>query len=214
MILQTSKVPLEQQQHIVLEDVSWGFYERLLEEIGDRHIRVTYDDGRIEIMSPLPKHDRWGRWIGRLIELLCFELRIRCENLGSTTFRSSLKKKGLEPDECFYIQHAAEADDIEEEFDAAIHPPPDLAIEIDITRRSIPRQPIYAALGVPEIWRFDSEKLQVLHLSANKYVEGNASLALPFLKMSEFEQFVLRRSVKDQLKTLDEFTKWAKSLRR
>src|SRR5207249_12265077 len=102
------------QQHIVLDDVSWEFYERLLEEIGDRHIWMTYDEGTIEIMSPLPKHERWGAWIALLIELMALERAIRVEPLGSTTFRTRRKKKGLEPDKCFYVQRAAEADDIED----------------------------------------------------------------------------------------------------
>src|SRR3954454_11723427 len=86
--------PLAGQQHIVLDDISWEFYEPLLREIGDRHIRVTYDEGTIEIMSPLPKHERWGEWIARLIGLIEEARGVRIEALGSTTFRSGLKKKG------------------------------------------------------------------------------------------------------------------------
>ena len=126
-------------EHIVLEDISWEFYELLLREIGDNHVLVTYDEGRMEIMSPLPKHELSGHWIGRLIELMCFERGIHIRELGSTTFRDQLKKIGLEPDECYYVQHVDDIHDIDGPFDPAVYPPPDIAIEIDITHRSIAR---------------------------------------------------------------------------
>jgi Uma2 family endonuclease len=213
MTVVNGPIPLSEQQHIVLDDVSWEFYERTLREIGNRAVRVTYDDGSMEIMSPLPKHERCGGWIGRLIELMCLERDIHVESLGSTTFRSALKKKGLEPDECFYVEHAAQAREMEDEFDATIHPPPDLAIEIDITHRSIPRDPIYAALGVKELWRFEAKGLKILHLSATgKYVVRERSIAFPFLPMQDFSRFVLRMRDKDQLKVLREFRQWVRSL--
>jgi Uma2 family endonuclease len=205
--------PLDQQQHIVLDEISWELYEKLLEEIGNRPLRVTFDQGRLEIMSPLPKNERWGSWIGRLIELLALEKLIRIEPLGSTTFRSRLKRRGLEPDECYYIQNADQALQIEDEFDPAIHAPPDLAIEIDITSRSVPREPIYAALGVPELWRFDGSALDVLHLGADgAYQRAGRSLALPFLPIEPFTRFILRRTDPDQLAVLREFQAWVRQL--
>jgi Uma2 family endonuclease len=213
MTIANGVTSLVDQQHIVLEDVSWESYERLLNEMGNRQIRMTYDQGRLEIMSPLAKHERWGAWIGRLIELMCFERSIDVECLGSTTFRSEASKKGLEPDECYFFKRAAEAREMEGPFDETIHPVPELAIEIDITSRSIPRQPIYAALRVPEIWRFDSKYLQVLHLTAKgKYVERSRSLCLPFLPIVEFAGFVLRKREKDQLRVLREFRDWSMRL--
>jgi Uma2 family endonuclease len=213
MTIANGVTSLADQQHIVLEDVSWESYERLLDEVGNRQIRMTYDQGRLEIMSPLAKHERWGAWIGRLIELMCFERSIDVECLGSTTFRSQTRRKGLEPDECYYFKRAAEAREIEGAFDPVIHPVPELAIEIDITSRSIPRQPIYAALGIPEIWRFDGVELQVLHLGARqKYVARARSLSLPFLPVREFAAFVLRKGEKDQLRVLREFRDWSMRL--
>jgi Uma2 family endonuclease len=193
-------------QHIVFDDVSWDFYEHLLREVGNGAIRITYDRGRLEIMSPLPKHERWGEWIGRLIELMCLERSIPVESLGSTTFRNRAKRGGLEPDQCFYIANADRAREINDAFDPATDPPPDLAVEIDITRRSIDREPIYAALRVPELWRFDGEHLTALHRSAKgKYVKRARSLSFPFLNVAEFERFVLRMNDKDQIRVLREF---------
>src|SRR5205814_3142396 len=105
MTIATSRSRLLDQQHIVLDDVSWDFYERVLEEIGDRPIRVTFSEGSIEIMSPLPEHERTKKIIARLLELLTLELDIPLECFGSTTFRREDKQKGLEPDECYYLKN-------------------------------------------------------------------------------------------------------------
>lgn len=213
MTVANGTIPIADQQHILLEDVSWDFYEHLLSEIGNRQIRVTFDQGNLEIMSPLPKHERWGAWIGRLIELMCFERAIDCQPLGSTTFRDEAQQKGLEPDECYYFKQAAIARRLEDAWNPDRDPVPELVVEIDITSRSIAREPIYAALGVKELWRFDGSRLKVLHLSAKgRFVPKARSIALPFLPIEKFSQFVLRAREKDQLKVLREFRSWAISL--
>ena len=203
-----------EHQHLVLNDISWEFYERLLEEIGDRLVRVTFDEGSIEIMSPLPKHEKWIFRIGRLVELLAADVGMTIEGFGSTTFRRSDRQKGLEPDRCYYIQNAARVRDMDV-FDPKVHPPPDLAIEMEVTRRSLPRQPIYAALGVPEIWRFDGNQFGVSLLGSDgTYMPSDTSLAFPFLPMKRFAEFVKRMGTEDQLKALREFREWIATLPR
>jgi Uma2 family endonuclease len=203
---------LGEVQHLVLEGVSWEFYEHLLREAGDEGIRVTYDEGSIEIMSPLPKHEKWIERIARLIDVMAYERDIVIECLGSTTFRKKQRRKGLEPDKCFYVRHAAEAREMEEAFDPAVNPPPDLAIEVDITRRSIPREPIYAALGVPELWRLDKSELVVRVLNGDEYVDSAASLSFPFLPMTEFQRYVLRMADEPVTQVLREFGVWVRGL--
>src|SRR5206468_2424868 len=102
-----SQPELNEVQHLVLYDVDWDFYESLLKQIGDRPLRVTYADGDLEIISPLPEHDFISRFIARLIQTLSMELRIPVRSQGSTTYRKKRRRKGLEPDECFYIQNEA-----------------------------------------------------------------------------------------------------------
>lgn len=212
MTLSSPATPLDEQQHIVLHGVSWEFYEQLLKELEGRSIRVTFDNGSLEMMAPLPLHERWKSWIGRMIELLALERDIEIDTLGSTTFRRQDVIKGLEPDECYYIQHATEVRG-KAELDLSIDPPPDLAIEIDITRRSVPRQPVYAALGVPELWRFHARELSVLELQKDRtYAPVPASTALPFLPMRQFERFLLRMENERQTKVLREFRDWVKTL--
>ncbi len=203
---------VESPQHIVLEDVSWEFYEHLLREIGDRAIRATFHQGRLEIMSPLPAHERWKRTIGRLIEMLAFELNLPMCCLGSTTWRRKEGESGLEPDECCYLQSAASVrgkSDISLEVD----PPPDLALEIDITHRSIKRQPVYAALGIPELWRFDGKRLTFLRLDSNgKYKVHETSLAFPFLRTTDLEPFIDVALQSDDTELLRSFQQWVRQL--
>lgn len=209
-----SPAPPPEHDHFVLHAMHWEFYEFLLEQIGDRPIRVTFDDGSLEIMSPLPRHERCKSRFARLIELLSLELDIPIQPLGSTTFRRKDRRKGLEPDECYYVQHAADVAG-KDELDLRVDPPPDLAIEIDITTRSIPRQPVYAALGMPEIWRFDGRRLAILLLDPDgKYAPAAASLAFPFLPMEKFEQFLFRLAADPQNAVLRDFRDWVKMLHR
>src|SRR5579863_6954772 len=167
---------LDETQHFVLEDASWELYEKLLRDIGDRPIRVTYDSGRMEIMAPSAEHEAPKKLIAGLIEGLCFELRIPIVCLGSTTFRQKIKAKGLEPDECYYIQHAAKMRG-RKALNLRNDPPPDLALEVELTTRWIPREPVYASLGVPEVWRYDGKRLQCLHLINGAYQVRRKSLA-------------------------------------
>jgi Uma2 family endonuclease len=154
---------LSDMQHIVLDDVSWDLYEQLLQDIGNRAIRITFDQGRLEMMSPLPEHDGPSRIIARFIQTLSMELNIEVASYGSTTFRRRDKEKGLEPDECFYFKNEKKMRS-RKRLNMKKDPPPELVVEIDITHRSIRREPIYAALGVSEIWRWDGTRLTCLLL--------------------------------------------------
>jgi Uma2 family endonuclease len=208
-------INLDEQDHVVLEDVTWSFYERLLEEIDSqgRRIRVTYDQGRLEMMSPLPQHDRIEYWIGHLIGLLCAEKNIDFTPGGGTTFRSKAKQIGLEPDGCFFFTNSEVFDNLETAWDPKQHPAPDLAIEVDITRKSIAKQPIYAKLGIKELWRFDGKRLSVLILdSTGAYQLSASSTAFPFLPMQEFESFLHRFGKENNLTVIRAFQQWARSL--
>ncbi len=204
---------LLEQQHLLLDDVSWSYYERTLGEIGNRPMRVTYHRGRIEITAPIAEHESGKKHIARLLELLAFELNIPLACFGSTTFRRQDKDAGLEPDECYYLKNALRVRGMKR-FDPAIHPAPDLAIEVDITARSIPRQPIYADLGIFELWRYDGHRLSVLLLDeSGRYNASPASAALPFLPMDRFEAFIHRMEQDEQPTVLRDFQAWVRTLR-
>lgn len=200
-------VPLDDVQHFVLEDASWDLYEKLLREIVNRPIRITYDQGRLEIMSPLPEHEDPKKGIGRMIEMLTYLQEKPMKSLGSTTFLRKDKAKGLEPDECYYFRDEARMRGCKR-LNLKKDPPPELVVEIDITSRSIDREPIYAALGVPEIWRYDGRRLRCLHLQAGVYRLRKYSLAFRFLEPAQLEQFLDMLPAKGETATIEAFVAW------
>jgi Uma2 family endonuclease len=198
-------------QHSVLPNISWQTYERILDEIGESHYRLTYQDGKMEFMTLSFEHESYGEWIGRLIFFFALAIDAPIASGGSTTLKQSMQQVGLEPDRCFWIKHE-KAMRGKKKWNAKTDPPPDLALEIDITSSWLDRLAIYAALAVPEIWRFDGETLKVLILGANgKYRQKAKSLAFPTLPMDRFAQFVAKLGTADEVSLIREFTEWART---
>lgn len=180
---------LDTVEYLYLEGVSWELYEHLLKVIGNRPLRVTYDNGELEIMSPLPEHEDVKTLIGYLIGILLEALDVPVRPLGSTTFKRRLKKKGLEPDDCFYIKNQPRVIG-KKRINLPKDPPPDLVVEIDVTSRSVARLPIYVGLGVPEIWLYRAGQLRCLLLEDGKYVQREHGLSFPKLRVADLKQFI------------------------
>lgn len=166
--------------NIILHGIRWDTYQRLREDLGPGK-RLTYDRGTLEIMSPRYIHEGSKKLLDRLIELVAEHHGIEMIPAGSTTFGSSELDKGLEPDECYYIQHRDAIHGIED-IDLQIHPPPDLAVEVDITSWSKNRLPLCASIGVPEVWRYDGRDLLFLLLT-----DGGYQRIEPALEASQHE---------------------------
>jgi Uma2 family endonuclease len=193
-------------------DVSWNFYEQFLEEFKDRYVPHTYDDGVLEIMSPVGlEHESPKKLISWLIQALIEELEIPIRCVGSLTLRNRRKAKGIEPDECFYIAREAEMRQ-KTSYDPDRDPPPDLAIEVDWTHASVPRMPVYARLGVPEVWRYAKEQLTVYCLMPDgEYAESESSAAFPMLPLEEFRTFIARDPAIDETTWIRRFREWVRT---
>jgi Uma2 family endonuclease len=135
---------------LLLRDAGWNDYEAMLEIVGERHIRVTYDRGMMEVTMPSRRHEQAAQLFGLLVPRLAEELQIPYEPLGMTTWRKPDAEKGLEADQCYYIENQAVVRE-REVLDLDIDRPPDLAVEIDIRSSSLNRMGIHAELGVPEV---------------------------------------------------------------
>ena len=198
---------------LVLQEVPWGEYERLLQDLSDRPgIRVTYDQGKVEIMSPLRKHEKCKEFIGDLVKALSDEMNITIESSGSTTWKKKKDAKGTEPDLCFHVANAERVIG-KDELDLRVDPPPDLAVEIDITNESLSKFPIYATFGVPEIWRYvDNQKAVIMYELRNKaYVEIQTSRSFPALTPATLAQFIEQSSKEGQKKALRTFRDWLRA---
>jgi Uma2 family endonuclease len=206
MLLELTRLELPPGQRLLLRDITWQEFETILEELGDhRGSRLAYDSGTLEMMMPLPEHEDDKEIIGDLIKALLEELDIEFRSLGSTTFKKK-QSQGLEPDQCFYIQHEA-AIRGKKRIDLTVDPPPDLAIEIDVTSRTHPA--IYEALGVPELWQFDQGKLQIKLLQEGRYIAVAASPNFRGFALSEMLPHYLAESKTiGRNKALEAFRRW------
>lgn len=199
------------ERRVVIDGVSWRLYQQMLAEIGEGHTRLTYDQGRLEIMSPTPRHELIKTILGRLVETYADEIDIPIEGFGSTTFDREDLQKGLEPDECYYVQNSSAVRG-RQEFDFSVDPPPDLAIEIDISPPDVARQPIYAALGVPEIWKYDGSEVQFLHRTKEgRYAAVDSSLTFPGLSASELNRFLQIALAEGQTAAVRALREWSRS---
>lgn len=198
---------------VVLRCVSWRQYESLLEVFDNQSLRHTYDAGRLELMSPTLTHDWEKHLLGRLLDRMAEELGVETKGIGSTTLRLAEQEVGVEPDECFYIANepAMRARGQRgDKLDLANDPPPDLAIEIDVTSSSLPRLPVFAAIGVAEVWRLDASGLQFLRLVEGAYQACDHSLAFPFLPSAVLQDLVQNKQGQSELQLVKQFTAWVR----
>jgi Uma2 family endonuclease len=206
----TPATPPTAGSHLVLYDISWEMYEKLLELFAEHPaLRMTYYKGTLELMTPLPEHETYAWTLGRLVAALSEELGVEIRGLKSTTWRSKPKTAGKEADECFYIQNEALVRG-KLKIDLTVDPPPDLAIEIDATHSSIDKMAVYTELKVPEVWRWHKGKLTVHLLSDKGYVESETSLAFGSFPVKELAQFVQPDPQKGENARLREFRQWVR----
>jgi len=201
-------------RYFELNGISWKTYESLVNDLNEQHISVTYDDGRMVLMSPLPRHERIKKVFSSLFTLIIVERDIDIASFGSTTWKHKRLKKGLEPDECFYIQHEPL---VRARFDIDLRkdPPPDLAVEVDITHHPADRLRIYAALGVNEVWRYDGEQVRFLKLQADRtYREIERSDAMPWLSADDLNRHLAMLESMSERAMLRAFRAWLVSLPR
>ena len=198
------------ENRIVLHDVSWEIYERLTREHENRSApRFIFDNGELEICMPSQPHEQINRNFEILVSAITEEREIGILSLGSTTFKKKPTQKGVEPNCCFYVQKFAEVFGVEK-IDL-IKFPPDFVIEVDVTSPSINRFPIYADFGVPEIWRYSNEKVEIFELQKNEeYIEVGESLALPKLTSDALTEFLSLSQHEPRFVWLKKVREWTK----
>ncbi|MDB9316103.1 MULTISPECIES: Uma2 family endonuclease [Cyanophyceae] len=209
--LQLRQIDVQPGQCLILREINWGEFEAILEELGEhRGARVAYYQRVLEIRMPLPEHEKAKILIGEFVKILLDELEIDWEPYGSSTFKRQEMAAGLEPDDCFYIQNAARMIG-KNRLNLSVDPPPDLAIEIDVTSKT--QLSAYEALGVPELWCYADSQLQIFLLREGEYVQVENSPTfgdlpviegiLQFLKLSEIEgASAARRGFRQWLRSL------------
>ena len=196
---------------VIFHGATWDDYEHLLEEVGEASgLRISYNDGDLEVMTVSTEHERYADFIKRMVSALSIRMRINILFFGSSTMKKSKRHKGKEPDASFYVQ-TAETLGNRIHLDFEVDPPPDIAVEIDIHHDSRRKFPIYVALGVPELWRYDGEQLTIHLLQENDYVTQDTSLALPMLTSAVLTEFLRRMREEGELPAILAFDEWLAS---
>jgi Uma2 family endonuclease len=196
------------EQRFRMSAVSWCGYKHLGQAFAGRHVRMTYDRGELEIMTVSFGHEKDKRLLARLVDVLTEEMAIDVVGGGSTTLDREDLERGLEGDECWWLQHEGQVRHLRE-IDLNQDPPPDLALEVEITRSVMNRIGVYAALRVPELWRWDGHVLTVHLLAADgSYAVSTSSLAFPFLPVAKLGRFVLMLRTKSETQVVRAFRQW------
>jgi len=200
------------EQRVILSNISWQTFEQILKELGDnRGTRLAYNNGLLEIMTPLGPHENNNRFIESLIGVITDELNLNMKKFGSLTMKRSKKLKGAEPDSCYYLQNEPLVRS-KQEIDLDKDPPPDLVLEIDMSSDSLDKQPIYAAIGVPELWRYDGNKLEIFVLQQldGEYEAVSKSPTFPWMPMEVIPRFIRQSLVDGETATLRAFRAWVR----
>lgn len=193
---------------VVFRHVGWEDYEELLAQVGEASgLRLSYDDGILTAMTLGTEHEKYARFIEKLLTVLSLKKRIAILSFGAATIKRPSQRKGLEPDACFYVQRAEELGN-RVQLDFEHDPPPDVAVEIDVHHSSEEKLSIYVALGVPEVWRYDGQRLRMFVLRGVGYEEVERSQALPVLTSEAVTGFLERLRREGELQALLAFDEW------
>ena len=211
-----STVPAPRQQRrkrrsIVLHGIDWRTYSRLLRAFAYRSgVRMTYDRGALEIMSPLLEHESPADLLGRFVLVLTEELGVGVRSGGSTTLRRQRRRRGLEPDRCWWIANEPLMR-CKPHLDLRTDPPPDLAVECDITSSSLNRMGVYAAVGVPEVWRYDGASLTFQLLQPDgTYAANPTSRAFPWLTPADLAAHLALVASTEENAVVRQFRNWVR----
>lgn len=196
------------EKRITLRNLDWQKYQQMRQLLGDRTVaRLIYDRGTLEITMPLEEHETAARMIELFIRVLVFELGLKMKTMGSTTLNREDLDRGAEPDNCYYIQHQPQV--AGRRVNLATDPPPDLIVEVDITRTDINKNRLYASLGVPEFWRFNGETWRIYQLQDQSYVECDRSPTFAIVEKADLYRF-LAAAQQDEIAAEMDFRAWVK----
>lgn len=204
------------EQRVTLQNISWQFFEAMLNELGiASNARLAYDQGNLEIMSPLFAHEHIKRLLERCVETLCEELNLPIRSAGSLTCKRQDLLKGIEPDSCFYIQTEPLIRHLQN-IDLERDSPPDLILEVDFSNSSLNKEPIQLALGIPEVWRYAGGHLTIKRLQQgqsgeNQYRVMTVSPTFNDLPLIEIPQFLGQSSQLGEAGVIRAFRQWVKS---
>ncbi len=203
-------LPADSDGSIVLHGISWKMYRKLRRMRENYKLRMTYDRGELEIMSPSRVHEVLAALLGTLIDVWALELDVPIAGCRTMTIRRADLDRGFEPDNCYYVQHERQVRE-ENEIDFSVDPPPDLAIAVEISHKLSKKMNIYAAFGVPELWHCRGRKLRVYELAADgRYVPRDTSICFPKLPIARIEELLQQFGTVSRTTLVRSFRDWVR----
>lgn len=194
----------------IFRNMAWDEYKTIVKALGNApRFRLAYDNGTLQIMTTSPKHERIKMFLGWLVLELAKASGRPFDTAGSATLMNDQVRKGTEPDDCYYLQNASQV--VGKDIDLNVHPPPDLAIEVDLSSPSLKKFPIYAALGVTELWRHKRGRIKFYQLAAGSYEEISQSIAFPFVTPDVITDYVRMGLEQGPMPMLQTFTGWIRT---
>lgn len=177
-------------QRMILRGIRWHTYRQLAADLGEAPVRLAYDRGTLEVMTPSFEHERINRLLADIVQAIAFGKDLPIEHAGSTDFNREDGDRGFQPDSCFYLGIHVSAIQGKQRLDVSIDPPPDLVLEVDITNRSLDKLPLYAAIGVSEVWRFDGGDIVLYRLEDGAYEVSDVSAVFEDITVEDLLHFI------------------------
>jgi len=204
----TTAIPGETR--VLLENITWQTFKTMLAEMGsERANKISYRQGNIEVMTPLKPHESSNRLIEVFVGVLCEELGLEVNRVGSLTLTRDDLEYGAEPDSSYYIQNELLVRE-KENIDLAFDPPPDLVLEVEYSRPKIDKSKLYAAMGIPEFWRYNGTTLRVYILANGQYSETQTSPTFAVIPIKEIPRFIEESKKIGQIAVTRAFRTWVK----
>jgi Uma2 family endonuclease len=209
ILAQISALPADERR--IFNGVTWAEYQELLDELGEqRNVLVSFSKGALEIMSLSRRHERYKESISMLMYVLSEELNINIEPNGSTTLQLESIQVAVEPDTSFFIGNASLMAG-KETLDLLVDPPPDLVVEIDVSRPRYSKKEIYVRISVPELWQYDGQTFKIFALGSGQYVETDHSLIFPFIRADGLAALLEQNKTENNLSRLRNFREWVRA---
>jgi Uma2 family endonuclease len=198
------------EQRVILQNISWQTFKTMLAEMGNnRNSRLAYDNGIVEIMTPLMPHENSNRLIEVFVGVLCEELGLEIKRAGSLTMTRDDLERGAEPDSSYYIQNESLVRD-KEHIDLTTDPSPDLVLEVEYSRSKIDKFRLYASIGVPEFWRYNGTVLRVYRLENGEYKECSTSPTFTPVSVAEIPRFIQESRKVGEIACTRAFRAWVR----
>ncbi|MDZ8185872.1 MAG: Uma2 family endonuclease [Nostoc sp. ChiSLP02] len=194
----------------VLQNISWQTFKAMLADMGcERNKRLAYDNGIVEIMNPLMPHENSNRLIEGFVLVLCEEFGLEVKSAGSLTMTRDDLEQAAEPDSSFYIQNEFLVRN-KENIDLNIDPPPDLLLEVEYSKSKINKLILYAAMGVPEFWRYNGTVLRIYTLNNGQYSQSETSPTFAPVLVTEIPRFIQESKKIGQIAATRAFRSWVR----